>query len=201
MKKRKNTMQTMLILLAVLVIGYFVIAKVQDAQLEKKENEPGEETAYVTQLSDVTKMTYSDGETTLTFVKKDDAWHYEADDALDLEESEVESIATTLGTVAALRVLDQPDALADYGLETPVYTVELQDASGNAVTLYLGNETDSGYYATAGDKEVVYTVSSSVVNAMQWDVNELVHVEEIEETEDVAEDSAGDTEETEDTEE
>ncbi|MEE1314548.1 MAG: DUF4340 domain-containing protein [Faecalimonas sp.] len=182
MKKRKRTMLILLLALAVLLVGYFVIVKVQEAQQEKKENDSVEETVYVTELEDVVALKYTDGTNTLSFVKKEKAWLYEADESLDLDESAVEAIATTLGNIYADRVLEEPDALADYGLETPAYTIEMEDSVGNHTIVYIGNSMDSGYYATVGDKELVYTISSSVVSGLQWDVNELVYVEETTET-------------------
>ncbi|MBQ8559765.1 MAG: DUF4340 domain-containing protein [Tyzzerella sp.] len=182
MKKRKNTMLTLLIILVVLLLCYFVIGKIQENQ---KDNEPAEETVYAVEVDDIVSMTYSDGSSTMAFTKADDTWTYDADATIALEQSTIESMASTFGTIAAERVIEEPDALADYGLEEPAYTIELQDSDGNVTAIYVGNQVDSYYYATVGDKEVVYTVSSSVVSAMKFDVEELKEVEE--ETEDALE--------------
>ena len=174
MKKRKNTMLTLLIILVVLLLCYFVIGKIQENQ---KDNEPAEETVYAVEVDDIVSMTYSDGTSTMAFTKADDTWIYDADATIALEQSTIESMASTFGEIVA------PDALADYGLEEPAYTIELQDSDGNVTTIYVGNLIDSYYYLTVGDKEVVYTVSSDVVSAMEFDVEALKEVEE-ESTED-----------------
>ena len=169
MKKRKNTMLALLVILAVLIVCYFVIGKIQ----ENQEEEPSEETTYAVSMDDIVSIKYSDGTSTMTFTKTDDTWSYEEDTTVALEQSTMESMADTFGKIIANRILEEPDALSDYGLEEPAYTIELADKEGNVTTVYIGNQTGSDYYLTVGDKKVVYTVSSSVVNAMEFDVEEL----------------------------
>lgn len=192
MKKRKNTMLILVVILAVLLLCYFVIGKIQENQ---KENEPVEETVYAVEASDIVSMTYSDGTSTMAFTKTDDTWTYDADATIALEQSTIESMESTFGEIAAERVIEKPDALADYGLEEPAYTIELQDSDGNVTTIYVGNQTDSYYYLTVGDQEVVYTVDSSVVSAMEFDVEALKEVEE-----ETTEETSGEDEVTEDSE-
>lgn len=189
MKKRKNTMLTLLIILVVLLLCYFVIGKLQENQ---KDEEPVEETVYAVEVDDIVSITYTDGTSTMAFTKTDDTWTYDADTTIALEQSTMESMASSLGTIVAERVIEEPDALADYGLEEPAYTIELQDSDGNVTTIYVGNQADSYYYLTVGDKEVVYTVSSSVVSSMEFDIESL---KEVEETEEETEDTS-DTDET-----
>lgn len=174
MKKRQNTMLTLLVILAVLVVCYFVIGKIQ----ENQEEEPAEETTYAVSMDDIVSIKYSDGTSTMTFTKTNDTWNYEEDTTVALEQSTMESMAGTFGKIIANRTLEEPDALSDYGLEEPAYTIELTDKEGNVTTIYIGNQTDSDYYLTVGDKKVVYTVGSSVVNAMEFDVEELREVSE-----------------------
>ena len=169
MKKRKNTMLALLVILAVLIVCYFVIGKIQ----ENQEEEPSEETTYAVSMDDIVSIKYSDGTSTMTFTKTDDTWSYEEDTTVALEQSTMESMADTFGKIIANRILEEPDALSDYGLEEPAYTIEMADKEGNVTTVYIGNQTGSDYYLTCGDKKVVYTVSSSVVNAMEFDVEEL----------------------------
>ena len=169
MKKRKNTMLALLVILAVLIVCYFVIGKIQ----ENQEEEPAEEATYAVSMDDIVSIKYSDGTSTMTFTKTDDTWSYEEDTTVALEQSTMESMADTFGKIIANRTLEEPDALSDYGLEESAYTIELADKEGNVTTVYIGNQTGSDYYLTVGDKKVVYTVSSSVVNAMEFDVEEL----------------------------
>ena len=183
MKKRRKTMLTLVAILILAIAGYDIIGQVRENRLTKQAKEDAAEPVYVTAVSDVAAFQYTDGSDTLSFIKEEDAWICESDKKLDLEESTIEEMASSFGTVQAERVLEAPDALADYGLEEPVYTIKLSDSSGNTTTLYLGNETTSGCYAATGDKTQVYIVSSGVVNAMEWNVDTLVHVEETEEVE------------------
>ena len=169
MKKRKNTMLALLVILAVLIVCYFVIGKIQ----ENQEEEPAEETTYAVSMDDIVSIRYSDGTSTMTFTKTDDTWSYEEDTTVALEQSTMESMADTFGKIIANRTLEELDALSDYGLEEPSYTIELADESGTVMEIYVGDQTGNDYYLTVGDKKVVYTVGSSVVNAMEFDVEEL----------------------------
>ena len=176
MKKRKNTMLTLVVILVVLLLCYFVIGKIQENQIE---NETVEETVYAVEVDDIVSMKYTDGTSTMAFTKTDGTWIYDADAMVALEQSTIESMVSTFDTIVALHVIEEPDELSDYGLEEPVYTIELQDSDGNVTKIYVGNQADSYYYyLTVGDKEVVYTVSSSVVSAMEFDIEELKEVEE-----------------------
>ena len=120
-------------------------------------------------------------------------------DEIALGSDSVETIANTLSQVAAVRVLEGADALSSYGLEEPAYTITMESEIGVAMTLYIGEAAGDNYYATTNDKVVVYTIGSSAVSAMEFDVTVLEAEEETTEegTEDeTSEDASEDTTET-----
>ena len=65
---------------------------------------------------------------------------------------------------------------------------------GTTETIYIGDGADSDYYMTTGDKENVYTVSSSLPNVLEMNTDNLKEEEETESTEDdaSADDSSSD---------
>ena len=184
MKKYKS----MIILLSVFVAFlflYFIIGKVNEKQAEND----GEDTIMVTDFDSLVSMQYTNGETTLSFVKEEEAWKVKDNDEITLDSDSVEAIASTLSQVAAVRVLEGADELSNYGLDEPAYTIKLESETGVTLTLYIGAASGDNYYATTNDKVVVYTIDSSAVSAMEFDVTVLEAVEE------TTEDEASSTEE------
>lgn len=171
-----RTMIVFLALFVVLLVSYFIIL-----QVNRKQQEQGtEETIMVTEISNLVSMEYTDGETTLSFVKEDEEWHVKDDEETKLDSDLIETISDTLCQVEAVRVLVGADEPGSYGLEEPLYTIALENDSGTVTTLYIGNGAEENYYATINEKAVIYTIDSSVVEALEFDISALT-IEETEE--------------------
>ena len=168
MKKYKS----LIILLAVLVV--LVVAYVVTGQLKKKsaEKENEQKQIAVLDMSDITSIQYTNGTDTMSFIKED-----ESDKEFPLQQSSLKTMAEIFGTLSANRELTDGDTLADYGLEEPQYTITLKDADGEQQNIYIGNAAGEDYYMTVGDKEKIYTVDYSVVNAMNFDLDSMLQKE------------------------
>lgn len=173
MKKYKS----LIILLAVLVV--LVVAYVVTGQLKKKsaEKENEEKQIAVLDMSDITSIQYTNGTDTMWFIKEDGTWYSESDKEFPLQQSSLKTMAETFGTLSANRELTDGDTLADYGLEEPQYTIMLKNADGEEQNIYIGNAAGEDYYMTVGDKEKIYTVDYSVVNAMNFDLDSMLQKE------------------------
>lgn len=173
MKKYKS----LIILLAVLVV--LVVAYVVTGQLKKKsaEKENQEKQIAVLDMSDITSIQYTNGTDTMWFIKEDGTWYSESDKEFPLQQSSLKTMAETFGTLSANRELTDGDTLADYGLEEPQYTITLKNADGEEQNIYIGNAAGEDYYMTVGDKEKIYTVDYSVVNAMNFDLDSMLQKE------------------------
>lgn len=172
--KKYRTMIIFLLIFVVLFGLYFLMKHMNKIQAEEEQGE----TIMVTELGELASMEYTDGETTLSFVKEEDAWRLSGDDTINLDNDAVETIADTLRQISAVRVLNGADELSSYGLEESAYTISLTTESGTEVTLYIGDVTGENYYATIGDKVVVYVIDSSAVDALEFDVTVLETEEE-----------------------
>lgn len=170
MKKYKS----LIILLAVLVV--LVVAYVVTGQLKKKsaEKENEQKQIAVLDMSDITSIQYTNGTDTMSFIKEGGTWYSESDKEFPLQQSSLKTMAETFGTLSANRELTDGDTLADYGLEEPQYTITLKDADGEQQNIYIGNAAGEDYYMTVGDKEKIYTVDYSVVNAMNFDLDSML---------------------------
>lgn len=170
MKKYKS----LVILLTVLVV--LVVAYVVTGQLKKKsaEKENEQKQIAVLDMSDITSIQYTNGTNTMSFIKEGGTWYSESDKEFPLQQSSLKTMAETFGTLSANRELTDGDTLADYGLEEPQYTITLKDADGEQQNIYIGNAAGEDYYMTVGDKEKIYTVDYSVVNAMNFDLDSML---------------------------
>lgn len=176
MKKYK----TMIIFIAVFVVLfglYFVMGLVNKSQSQKEL----EDTIMVTELSNITSVEYTDGETTMSFTKTEGVWTATDNDEINLDSSAVETIVSAVSYIEAVRILEGADELSAYGLEEPTYTITMKTEAGKEVTLYIGNSVDGNYYATTGDKVVVYVIGSSAADALEFDITALEAEEEVEE--------------------
>lgn len=114
----------------------------------------------------------------MAFEKEDGSWYYAKDKAFPLKQSYLETMESEFGNVNATRALENPDALSDYGLDEPAYTIQLKTMDGTQTNLYIGDTAGEDYYLTLDDKKDVYTVESSVVSAMMYDLNDMIQFEE-----------------------
>lgn len=192
MKKYKS-MIILLSVFAVVLVLYFVMGKINKMQAEKDT----EETIMVTDFSSLSSLEYTNGETTISFVKEDGTWKVKDNEDFNLDSDAVETIAKSLSQIEAVRVLEGADEPSAYGLDNAVYTITMETESGVTFTLYIGNETGDGYYATTNDKVVVYTIGSSAVSDMEFDLTALeAEEEEVEDTDDTADATSEETDDT-----
>lgn len=121
-----------------------------------------DDTVYVTQLSDLTGLSLTNGQGELSFTKAEDVWQYDGDDAFPADQEAVEDLAEQIGSLAAIRVIDDPEDLSAYGLDEPALQATVTAGDGTAVTLLLGDVSDSYCYAKRTDSDTVYTVSTDL---------------------------------------
>ena len=151
--------KTLTVLAAALVVcgGAYAALRVwndQQAQLD--------DTVYVTQLSDFTALSFTNGQGELSFTKAEDAWQYDGDASFPADQEAVEDLAEQVGSLAAIRVIDDPEDLSAYGLDEPTLQASVTAGDGTAVTLLLGDVSDSYCYAKRTDSDTVYTVSTDL---------------------------------------
>lgn len=121
-----------------------------------------DDTVYVTQLSDLTVLSLINGQGELSFTKVEDAWQYDGDASFPADQEAVEDLAEQVGSLAAIRVIDDPEDLSAYGLDEPALQATVTAGDGTAVTLLLGDVSDSYCYAKRTDSDTVYTVSTDL---------------------------------------
>lgn len=146
--KSKKGFLILLAVFLVLVVCYLALKVWTEKAQEEEQAKTEAEQIYLTDtdVSEITSFGYSNGETELSFVKEEDTWYSETDREVNLNQSSVENMLSQIAYISADRKLEDPDGLADYGLEDPVYTLWYTTESGETVTVLVGNAAGSNYY-------------------------------------------------------
>ena len=130
---------------------------------------------FVTDLEDVNFVEYSNGEKTITMELLDGAWFYKDDSETWINQTTIALMVKTAAQMAYNEEVKDVKALADYGLEKPIYSIKMENEDGFIVTLYIGNmEGEEECYVTTDDKKVVYKVSSAIVGTLEFDEEDLL---------------------------
>lgn len=168
--KQKKTLQILLLVFAGLLVLY---AGISFYKKNKSSKEDSDQTL-ITNLKSLTSISYNNNRETLSFEKDRNKWYYSKNKKYPITQSSLENLASTFQKVEAVRELKNADALKDYGLDKPTYTVRVKDKSGKSVIYYIGNATGENYYITYGDKSKIYTVSSDIASGLSSSLDDLI---------------------------
>lgn len=181
MSKRKNLIVLLIVLIAMLA-AYCGISAYSDYAAQKKEEREQEESEqnriWITNFDEVKEISYDNGTAQLSFVKEDDEWKYKELTDFPLTQSYLTKIEDTVSHLEASRRLEGGDELKDYGLDEPQATVTVTDDAGNTVTLEIGDSVNSEYYLLVEGEDVPYTVASTLYSNIQYDLYDMIEMEE-----------------------
>ncbi len=180
MKKSLKPILILLVLLAAVIAGYFVISRIF-AQPEESE-EPASVTA-VKLDGDIKTLSWSvDGKDVCTLNKTNRKWILASDSSFPLGQKTAEDLAGKLKVVDAMRVVaEEPENLEEYGLESPALkiTAVLDD---NSKVVYSFGDKDmysSGNYFVSSLEKSVYLVDYRFAEEYPDDVYGLIDAEEL----------------------
>ena len=180
MRKKNKGVLILLVILILLVAVYFILRTWNTKQTEKEEEKQEAATVHVTDTSadDIVSMKFNVGNGDLEFSKEDDQWYYTPDKDFPLKQSYPEDMAETVGSITADRELTDGDSIDAYGLDDPVYTIEYTDADGNTTEILFGNMTGDDYYVMLNGSDAVYTVSSSVIDPLNYALDDMAQLDD-----------------------
>lgn len=180
MRKKNKGLMILLVILILLVAVYFGLRTWNTKQEEKEEEEQEAATVHVTDTSadDIVSLKFNVGNGDLEFSKEDDQWYYTQDKDFPLQQSYPEDMAETVGSITADRELTDGDPIDAYGLDDPVYTIEYTDADGNVTDLLFGDMTGDDYYVMQSGGDTVYTVSSSVLEPLNYAIDDMAQLDD-----------------------
>lgn len=178
--KKKRGLTAAIIILILLLAVYFIL---KNSNLGEEEQSTVEtKTVFQVDADDISELTVEQGENQYTFQKEEDTWTYTGEDGFPLDADELENKAAAITSVTATTIIENPENLEDYGLDSPSVKISVKTVDGETETLEVGNENTavSGCYITVnGDNSNVYLVDSLVKTSMEFDISDLAQMEEI----------------------
>ena len=172
----KNKTVKMILAVAVLAVccGAYAGVKTYVSHQEQKESEAESEentSVFTASADDIKSLDFMVDDTETTFEKKDDSWVKKDDTDFPVNQSTLDSVASSVTSVESDRVLEDVDNLAEYGLDSPANIIKIvtksedEDGDDTTTTLYVGDENSSTsqYYVRKDDEKTVYLVDSSCV--------------------------------------
>ena len=180
MKNKKGLIVGIIIL--VLLLGAYFLLRYLNLDEEDTEEEDAAETVFEIDADDISNIQIVSGENTFDFSHGDDKWSYVEDDKFPLSESAILDKVSSLTSVSSMRTIEDPDNLADFGLENPEVTATVTDTDGNETELALGatNDAVSGCYMSMnGDTSKIYLVDTTLKTNLEFDLSDIAEKEDI----------------------
>lgn len=169
MTKQSKTLIALAVVVVVCAAGYVGLRSWNQSQSEV------DDTAYVTQLTAPTALSVTNQYGTFSFTKGEEGWARDDDSDFPADQNALDNLAGQAGTLAAVRTITDPEELSSYGLDDPSMEVSLTDEDGTQVQLLIGIPMASGdYYAKVEGSDTVYTIDSTLPEALDIQVDELI---------------------------
>lgn len=173
----KNKTVKMILAVAVLCVccGVYAGVKTYVAHQEQKESEEESEestSVFTASADDIKSLDFMVDDIETTFEKDDDNWVKKDEADFPVNQSTMDSAASSVASVKSDRVLENVDDFAEYGLDSPSNTIKIvtksdsEDGDDTTTTLYVGDENSSTsqYYVRKDDDEkTVYLVDASCI--------------------------------------
>lgn len=122
------------------------------------------------------------GKTSYVLIKKGDEWKLSGQEDIPLDETKVTALFSCLNPVKAAKTLEKTvDAISEYGLENPVYTV-IVTAGGKKYQYDLGISVpvEGGYYGmSSGNSDSIYCFAENLVSDLDIKTNTLIVRDEL----------------------
>ena len=171
--KQKKTMLIMVIVLAVLFALYGGLKAWNSHSEKQKKAKEDKEKVSLVDVKSLKSFAYESDGSKMSFTKDDGEWVYDEDDGVRLNQSTIKSTAKEITGLTAVRKPSDPDEKADYGLDSPDYTVTYTAKDGIKGTIQIGNAAGDNYYAMIEDSDAVYTISGTLVSDLVFDLSSL----------------------------
>lgn len=185
MKKQKKQLIALCILLLICIVAWAGLTKWNKSQEQKKQEEEEASKVTVTDITteDINEFSYQYNNETLSFVKEDGTWYYEADKSVSLDQNTMETLVATAAQLTADQKIKDYEDLSEYGLDTPSNTITLTTGDGTT-TLLIGNKNDmlSQYYVKTDQSDSIYLAASAVYTTYQKGIADLTVTESTEES-------------------
>ncbi len=180
--KKIRSIIILLAVLALLVGVYLFASPMWSEQTDADtDTDAAEHTVAVIDHNSLVGLELTADEDTLKFALNDDftAWNWSENAEVPLDNTVFAEIVEALNAATTRHILENVDdeRLAEYGLAEPAYTVKFIFSDGAEKQYLLGDLNsfnNSCYFSEASDPKTVYTVPSSVADAMDMDIYDFI---------------------------
>lgn len=178
----KMLTKTIVLLSALLIlVGAYCCTQQMKVKTNVKQEEESVPLSAHTK-DDLTGLSWTQDSCTYSFRYSDNTWITEETPAWPVKQSELQTLADKLLGLKCSRTLKDAASLGDYGLQTPVFSVTAYWKDGSSTVYHMGSATPfkDGYYMYLSDqKDVIYTVATSLSSVFNRDKKKLAQMEEI----------------------
>ncbi len=170
MNKRKGLLALLCALVALAALYAVLSITKNNAEKQKAEQEASE--SAITSAVGVREIAITEDGLTRSFTNADGQWICDQHTDWPIRQSDIAAMQSAIESLSAVRVLEQHEALSEYGLDSPHMSIEYTDESGGH-TLLASPGASEWYVALSGD-ERVFTVDSAFTNTLDKSLLELV---------------------------
>ena len=180
MKNRKKALIIAMICLAAAAVLYLLVVKMNQKEANS-ESDDSDDSLVISSVDSgqITAISYEKGGKSLSFIKEDGTWYDAEDKKFPVNQDSLTTMTNTLGAVSATRKLEKPEALSEYGLDSPVLTVRYTASDGKEAEFIVGDTNDAagGAYLKISGDDAVYLVSSDFADSFNSDIYQLADME------------------------
>lgn len=174
--KRTKRLQILAGVLVVAAVAAFAVLHYQERQEEIANTD---EVILSIDADSVTALSWSVDDAAYSFQNKDGDWSYDGDADFPVDPEEMEVLLSYFTEWGADFIIENPEDLAQYGLNDP--TCEIEITSGEETqTILLGDYStmDAQRYVSIGDGNV-YLVASDPLSAFDVDLSAFIDNDDI----------------------
>lgn len=177
--KKKNGLVFGVGVLVLLCAVYAGVGQYLDHSSKKKKQQDEASKITMTELPKIQSLSYEYKGKELSFTKKEDTWKYDGDDKFPVKQMKLDSLASTVSKIPAIRKLQGGDRLSAYGLDQPIRKINATDENHKTTVILLGNGTEDGnYYAVVKGEDTPYLIDSNLFTETDCGLDDYLALEE-----------------------
>lgn len=172
--KRSKRLYILLGVLAVVCAGTYGVLQYEE---RKEEISNSDEVVLEISADDVTGLSWEYDSQTLSF-HKDEIWTYDDDEAFPVSEEKIDELLDVFGEFRVSFVIEDVEDYAQYGLDDPVCTIDIETAD-ETYEIQLGDYStmDSERYVSIGDGNV-YLVQEDPLDTYDAVLSDMIQNDE-----------------------
>lgn len=175
MKKQRIQLILIVIVLILLIGGYFWVKNMNTQKEADKKNESSAVSVTNVVQDDVTEMEYLKDGKTITLIREGTLWYDKEDKGITLQQSDINTMLSYACSISTETVIEQPQELSEYGLDNLYNTISLTLKDSSVVQIMIGDylSISGEYYAMTSGDSMVYTIPSYYVSAFDKSIEDL----------------------------